>query len=373
MTCVRKLPLSVSAEIASSAVARTAQQLRVDPPRAPTTRYQGSKFKLLDWIWRHVEPIGAGSALDVFGGSACVSHLFKQKGLAVTYNDGLRFNYLIGLALIENGRTCLSDDAIESVMLRHPDRRYDDLISRTFGDIYFTDEENVWLDVCCQNIRSLSDPREQALAYHALFQSAIAKRPYNLFHRRNLYMRTARVTRTFGNKATWDRPFPDHFRAFARRVNAAVFDNNQPCRALHCDALALEASAELVYIDPPYISARGVGVDYRDFYHFLEGLADYGDWEGRIDWNSRHLRLIPERSPFSDPRRVHGALQQLFERHARSTIIMSYRSDGIPSVDELCTMLRRLKPNVTCHEYGRYHYALSTNRRSSEVLLIAQD
>ena len=82
----------------------------------------------------------------------------------------------------------------------------------------------------------------RALAWFALFQACIAKRPYNLFHRRNLDMRTADVGRTFGNKAAWDRPFEVHFRKYARQANAAVFDNALPCTALILD-VALVRSA----------------------------------------------------------------------------------------------------------------------------------
>jgi hypothetical protein len=43
----------------------------------------------------------------------------------------------------------------------------------TFKDIYYTDEENKWLDIVVQNIRRINNS----------------------------------IKRTFGNKATWDRPF----------------------------------------------------------------------------------------------------------------------------------------------------------------------
>jgi len=37
----------------------------------------------------------------------------------------------------------------------------------------------------------------------------------------------------------------------------------------------IEGNYDLAYIDPPYISAQGVGVDYLEFYHFLEGLVGW--------------------------------------------------------------------------------------------------
>jgi len=58
---------------------------------------------------------------------------------------------------------------------------------------------------------NLEDEYEQAIAYFALFQACIIKRPYNLFHRKNLYVRMAKVKRSFGNKKTWDSSFEEMF------------------------------------------------------------------------------------------------------------------------------------------------------------------
>ena len=42
----------------------------------------------------------------------------------------------------------------------------------------------------------MKNEKKQALAYFALFQSCIIKRPYNLFHRKNLYVRTKEMKRS---------------------------------------------------------------------------------------------------------------------------------------------------------------------------------
>jgi len=341
------------------------------PPSTPSTRYYGSKLKLLEWIWSYLHTLEFRTALDVFGGSACVAHMLKRRGKQVTCNDLLRSSYLSALALVENNDRRLNPATVDRLLRRHPRRRYGDFIQRTFRDIYFLDTENRWLDVVCQNIAAMRNRFAAALAYHALFQSAIAKRPYNLFHRRNLYMRTADVKRSFGNKTTWDRPFAEHFRAFAAEANAAVFDSGIPCRAINCDALEIDGAYDLVYIDPPYISSRRVGVDYLGYYHFLEGLSDYAHWPERVDYASKHRRLRRVRSPWTAPDQVHAALDRLLERFADSTLVMSYRSDGIPTPDELVSAMKRIKPRVRLHELDRrYQYVLSTNTRSTEMLLI---
>src|ERR1035437_10537717 len=120
----------------------------------PSTRYQGSKRKILPWIWEKLQHYGFDSVLDVFGGTGVVSYLFKKMGKCVTYNDYMRWNYFVGLALIENNQTRLSDGEVE--MLTQPVSRADGaFVSRTFPGAYFTDRENLWIDAIKARIRDL--------------------------------------------------------------------------------------------------------------------------------------------------------------------------------------------------------------------------
>lgn len=341
--------------------------------RFPNTRYQGSKRKLAVSIVSHTLELPFTTVLDAFGGTGAVAYAFKCAGKRVVYNDALAFNHQIGTALIENTSIALSEVEIESIGRRQPGVTYGDVIERTFDGIYFTREENQWLDVAVGNIRLIECRFKRASAWFAVFQAAIAKRPYNLFHRRNLYMRLADVSRGFGNKTSWDRSFPDHVRRFAAAAATACFDNGQSCRAICGDALAVPGSYELVYIDTPYINRKGVGVDYRDFYHFLEGMLRYDDWPEMIDRKSKHRRLVRANDPWSDPDACREAFRRLFAKFRKSIIVVSYRSDGIPAVDELVFMLRDLKREVRRIDGDAYQYALSTNRNAREVLLIASD
>ncbi len=340
-------------------------------PAMPRTRFQGSKRKIAPWIGDRLAGIEYHTVLDAFGGTGSVSYEFKRRGKAVTYNDALRFNYYVGVALIENRSRRLTAAEIDQVVTREEGRAYGDFVERTFGDIYFMEAENRWIDATVGNIQRLGDRWARALAFNALFQAALAKRPYNLFHRRNLYMRKAKVSRSFGNKVTWDRPFEVHFRRFAAEANGAVFDTGVHCRALNKDALKLTGAYDLVYIDPPYVNGRGVGVNYRSFYHFLEGLTDYQRWPERIDWSSKHRRMMPVPDPWSSPGEITAAFEALFARYAESVLVLSYRNDGIPSIERLEKMLKRYKARVRVVLYDKYQYALSTNRRSREVLLVA--
>lgn len=52
--------------------------------------------------------------------------------------------------------------------------------------------------------------------------------------------------------------------------------------------------------------------------------------------------------------------------------MVSYRSDGIPTADELRALLQRYKRQVQQETYGAYQYALSTEMSSEELLFIAE-
>jgi len=149
-----------------------------------------------------------------------------------------------------------------------------------------------------------------------------------------------------------------------------VFDNGRENVSLNLDTELAPGGYDLVYIDPPYISKRGVAVDYRDFYHFLEGLTIYDEWDKQIDRKSKHHRLRPLPNEWTDKKRIHSAFDRLFKRFQDGIIVVSYRSDGIPSESELASLLKRYKSKVRIEHFGQYKYVLSTNTDSKELLMI---
>lgn len=337
----------------------------------PSTRYQGSKFKILNWIDYHTKDLDFNSVLDAFGGTGCVGYMYKKRGKQVFYNDSLKFNHYVGRALIENARVTLSDEDIDLILKKQVAVIYPSFIYDTFHNIYFTDEENRWLDQVITNIRNVKNEYKRALAYHVLFQSCIIKRPYNLFHRKNLYIRTAEVERGFGNKKTWDTSFEDHFIKFAKEVNLAVFDNQKENQAFHSDVFELDIpKVDLVYIDTPYISVKNVGVNYFDFYHFLEGIVFYDEWKNLIDQSSKHKKIKNGKNEWCNKGEIHQAFKKLFSKFRDSILVVSYREDGTPTIAELVEELEKYKKEVRVVRLD-YKYVLS-NVNSKEVLIVAQ-
>jgi len=335
----------------------------------PSTRYQGSKNKITDWIWENIKDFDFETALDAFGGTGSVSHLLKRKNKQVIYNDILKFNHIIGKALIENSHIHLLDEDIDFILNNNSGSF--DFIQNTFKNIFYTEEENRWLGRVIYNIEQIENEYKRAVAYFSLFQSCIIKRPYNLFHRANLYIRLSDVKRSFGNKATWDKSFESYFRHFVKEANNAIFSNGTACVSYNNDAQKLDVeNIDLVYFDTPYISSKGVGTDYLDFYHFLEGIADYNNWEKKINKNYKHIPIKRvSKCPWTDKDKITPEFEKLIDKYQNSKIVVSYRKDGIPSIEDLHNILSRYK-DMVYEVYSRdYKYALS-HSDTKEVLII---
>lgn len=349
----------------------------------PTTRYQGSKRKLLPWLYKQITPLKFKSVLDVFGGTASVSYLFKKMGKQVTYNDYLKFNYYVGKSLIENNKVVLTKEDIEYFLKKHKNVKYTKFIQNTFENIYYTDEENEWIDRFLSNWDNFPDiyPKKvgqykKALAFSAFCQSALKKRPFNLFHRANLYLRLNDVKRSFGNKTSWEGSFDTYFRNFCNESNTHIFSNGEKHLALNLmvSELSNKKEFDLIYVDPPYIrkESSGSDVDYLKFYHFLEGACNKDSWGKRIDYNSKNLRLMDDKTnEWISPKLNISAFERLFNVFKKATIVVSYKEPGIPSKAKLAKLLKKFKRRVISVPGKKYDYALNKNNGfHREYLLI---
>lgn len=351
----------------------------------PTTRYQGSKRKILPWINSALDGLNYETVLDAFGGSASVSYLFKKNNKSVTYNDKLFFNHLIGKAIIENSETKLVEEDLSDLLRIKEGIDYSDFIQKNFKNMYFLDDENMWLDMVTTNINQMTyNPFEilqykKSLAYYALFQSSMIKRPFNLFHRNNLNIRTADVERNFGNKTTWDKPFEDYFIKFSNEANSMVFNSGKDCFSINQSAFEIDPSGyDLVYLDPPYLkrNAKNESSDYLKCYHFLEGLSKYQNWHDLIDFDSINLRFKKknEDNEFKLTN-INEIYEKLIYRYRRSIIVLSYKKEGIPSIDFLVDLIKKVKGNVRMVS-KHYKYALNHQngdaKNNREVLIIGK-
>ena len=339
----------------------------------PKTRYLGSKRKLIGPLYDVFQSLEFETALDPFSGTGVVSYLLKQMGVSVVSSDTMAFNVAAAQALVVNQQEHISAE-IDRLLNRVSQSNVSHgFIETTFDGLFFLPDENRFIDRYLDALQAVKGVQRD-MAVYCLGQAALAKRPYNLFHRANLNMRQRDVARSFGNKTTWDTPFEALIRRFATEVDRAVFWSDTPCRAVRSDVLEVDAlDVDLVYLDPPYVSANGKGVDYIDYYHFLEGLTEPERWMSRVLHRYKHKPLMGKgENPWCDPKRVSAVFRKTIERFSKAILVISYRSDGIPSIEQLVGYLESVGKRVKTVDVGKYTYALSKNRRSKEIILVGR-
>lgn len=363
--------------ISSNANTRTGQDLIIVGKRPfdakdellknfPGTRYMGSKYKILTFLWDSIKDLKFNSALDAFAGSGCVSYMLKEKGVEVHSNDFLAFSANIGKALIENYKLKLDKADIEILLQANP--KAGNFISSTFKGIYFDTKDNKFLDNTRENIELLSSPEKKALALAALTRACMKKRARGIFtyvgHRYDDGRRDMQLS------------IKDHFIDNIEAFNNAVFNNGKLNKAYNEDVFNLDVKVDLVYFDPPYLTSKSDN-DYTRRYHFVEGLIKR--WDGLdIDHSTKTKKFKKYSTPFDSKKTVSHALDMLFSKYKESIIVVSYSSNSIPSKSEMCTLLKKYKNKVEIkeidHQYSfgnqNYNGANSANK-VKEFLFVA--
>lgn len=302
----------------------------------PKTRYYGSKRRLLEWIFKELKDLSFNTVLDGFGGTGSVSLLFKAMGKEVTFNDALICNTVTAKVLLAEKLSLGFAEAHNFIDSIEPT---DGFISNTFEGMYYTQEENNWLDGTAIKIHQLEDELKRCVYLYSLFQACLMKRPFNLFHRANLNLRTnTNIKRSFGNYVTWETPFPNLMKA---RLDDVLQSFTPSLHTQHIlqngDITKLAAGYDLVYLDPPYVNLGSNGDDYLKRYHFLEGLSDYKNWKNNISSESK-IKSFNKNSYISDWQSKSVFKDKLFsliEKHNQSIVVLSYIANAYPAEEEI--------------------------------------
>jgi DNA adenine methylase len=312
----------------------------------PGTRYMGSKYKILPFLWDSIKDFEFNTALDAFSGSGCVSYMLKQKGIEVYSNDFMTFSANIAMALVENSNVCLTDEDL--TFLFNKNLKAGNFISKTFKDIYFEDEDNLFLDNLRANIELLDNKYKKSLALAAISRACMKKRPRGIF--------TYVGQRYDDGRRDLQLSLKEHFIENVESMNSAVFDNGKNNKSFNQDIFnELDIKPDLVYFDPPYLTSKSDN-DYIRRYHFVEGLVR--NWEGiTIDQNTKTKKFKKYPSPFDSKNTVNDALDRLFEKYRNSIIVISYSSNSIPAKEEMIELLSKYKQNIELREID-YQYSI---------------
>lgn len=311
----------------------------------PETKYMGSKQRLLPFILKHLAKLKFNSALDAFSGSGCVGYAIKQTGARVYANDFLNFCFQTARATIENNSTKLSEDDVSKLV--RPNTAAPTFVRDTYTDLFFTETDCGFLDNLWANIQELESPLKLSLALAAASRACMKKRPRGMF--------------TFTGIKGWDErrdlklSMREQFLIAVNALNSAVFSNGQQNKALNSDVFDLQPDlADLVYIDTPYISPFS-DCDYTRRYHFVEGYCRY--WKGLEITDTTTKKIRSYDTDFSTKARARQAFQKLFHHFRKSTLVISYSSNCVPSKAEMIELLKNEKSKVTVYESAhRYHH-----------------
>ena len=322
----------------------------------PTTRYMGSKNKILPYIRDITREFDFSSAIDLFSGSGIVSYMLKSEGKAVISNDYMALGSTFSKALIENNSEILPLKLAKKLLCKN--EKNDKFVQSNFKDLYFTDEENILIDNIRANIRSLRNPYKKALALSALCRACTKKRPRGIF--------TYIGNRYDDGRKDLKTSLEDHFINAVDIFNNAVFDNKKINLSSRKDAMDLNSSGNFVYMDPPYYSLCSDN-EYIRRYHFIEGICC--NWEGvEMQWHTKTKKFKNYPTPFSHKENAKDAFDKLFDKYKKSIILVSYSSNCLPTLDEMVEMLAKYKKDVKVLSIDyRYSFAnqkenMSTNK-----------
>lgn len=330
----------------------------------PSTRYMGSKNKLLSEIWAVASQFKFDTAIDLFSGSGIVSYMMKAHGKAVVSNDYMAMASVFTKALVENNEVVLSREEAEALL--EPRKTTDHFVEKTFAGLYFSDEENRLIDILRANIKALKNPYKRAIAMAALIRACVKKRPRGIF--------TYVGHRYDDGRKDLLLSFRNQFLEAAESVSNAVFDNHQANKARNGDAMTLKNSAPgLVYIDPPYYSPLSDN-EYVRRYHFVEGLAR--DWQGvEIQEHTITKKFKSYPTPFSSRKGAEEAFDVLFKRFQESVLIVSYSSNSQPTLDEMVAIMTRYKSHVEVvpvnykYSFGTHGHKVGDNKNTAQEYL----
>lgn len=331
----------------------------------PHLRYMGSKYKLVRTLASVFADVGGTTALDPFSGSGVVSYLLKTMGYKVTSSDYMVFPGVLASAACVNQDSTLSTAVVQRIVNGgNTDGR--DFIERTYADLFFTRDDLRFLDAAWSQIDLMSG-MTRSLAIASLVLAAARKQPRGVF--------TVTGLRYDDGRSQLHTPLARQFELCVDAWNAAVFPG-PACRALQGDVSLAPTGADLVYLDPPYAPPRDDN-DYIKRYWFLEGLADY--WQGgtaEVMAKTLTKKLPKRQTGFGSRRTIEQTLQKTFDRFRDSTLILSYGSNAVPSLNTLTGMLRDVKgshPEVYTvnHRYNFGTHSAAVRRLAEEYIIVA--
>lgn len=337
------------------------------PPQAlkyPSTRFMGSKNKLLEEIWAVASQFEFDNVIDLFSGSGIVGYMFKSQGKSVVSNDYMSMSATFTKAMIQNNRIVLSKEEAQALM--KTSSKDDKFVQKTFKGLYFSDDDNKLIDKIRANIKEIKNQYKRAIAMSALIRTCLKKRPRGIF--------TYVGERYNDGRKDLLKSFKEHFLDAVEQINNAVFNNDKINKSYNENAMDIKPiSGGLIYIDPPYFSPLSDN-EYVRRYHFVEGLAR--DWKGvEIQENTLTKKFKSYPTPFSTKHGASEAFNVLFKKFRNNILIVSYSSNSLPALEDMISIIAKYKTHVEVvpidykYSFGNQAHKVGNNKNSAQEYL----
>lgn len=339
-------------------------QIQEQAAQFPSTRFMGSKERLLGALWQAIAPFSPISVLDLCSGTGVVSYMLKAQGCRVHANDYMAMAALSARALIGNSTERLTEDDVRAV--QHATDEGDRLVQETYDGLYYSPEDNLFIDRARVAIARLPTVK-QDIARAALVRSCLKKRARGIF--------TYTGLRYDDGRKDLKLSLSDHFAIAAKAFNGAVFCNGHDNIVTNEDIGKAPpvSDAELVYLDPPYFSPLSDN-QYVRRYHFVEALAR--DWQGiEIQQHTKTKKFKNYPSPYESLEGARKSFDTLAEFYAKIPIVISYSSNALPEASDVLRILRRHRKRATVTEidhlysFGNQGHTIGTVRNKVKELI----
>lgn len=313
-------------------------------PQLYIVRYMGAKIKLLNFIIPKLkELVSPGDVvLDLMAGTHAIGYALKLEHPIIA-NDIQEYSRIIGVAIIENNATRITQEDIEQdIWDKVGTNRSYKLFTQYYADTYFSKEQCREIDNIRYAIDLITDKFKKALYLTALIYAMgyCQSSPGHFAeympkdHPRLRTLRNLSISNAFGEKC-----FENHI-AFSPFENMVLAKDYRDLLSEENRERCLKG-VKLIYVDPPYSTAQ-----YSRFYHLLETMIKYDHPELEYKGLYRGDRF---RSNFGYESKVRQEFCFIAKaaHDLGSTLAISYSDRGLVSPAEIQEICRQYYRDIT--------------------------